>query len=479
MILEQIQTYLTSMGDNAFHFISSHLIQVLTVGWFVIFIVKFLRPQLRFFKSDLEDVKGVLREVLTEIKEEAQAKQDPPEGVPFEEYRKDLWRMAEGTLSIEEFVDIWRGRKVQPRRKLVQYEPGSTEEALSILLKETFGQDLLRDWAQHLGGGNNPTSFSQVYLECLSNPLREDQRMFCSAFATYMKPRCWAEVLTLIEPAIRPEDLGQFRKEYAETFYNGFRDQVVAQIREYWEDFLSNTKAKYSGVSGVTGIGPRGFGATAMAYPAGLTAPSWNGQEGGSGIEGASGIPGNPGSSDLFQQMRELRASDSEKSSAGGAIFDLINIVTKTLGDAHIKSMKELADQEAIRRVGTWVRVRKPGSGMVGMIAQVQSVVKAPKGMEDWITIKCCLVKGASAFMWGFDADKLEPALPRVGERWRWTRERCPKPHGEDLCAFHSNTSDRERGFLFDALPEENRAEWFLEEVKQGCLEPVNYGFGK
>lgn len=39
------------------------------------------------------------------------------EPAPFEVYRQDLWKMAEGCLSIDEFVSIWRGRKRMPRPK--------------------------------------------------------------------------------------------------------------------------------------------------------------------------------------------------------------------------------------------------------------------------------------------------------------------------------------------------------------------------
>lgn len=44
---------------------------------------------------------------------------DLEEGVPFEVYRKDLLRMVDGEISIDEFVEIWRGRKVQKRPKVV------------------------------------------------------------------------------------------------------------------------------------------------------------------------------------------------------------------------------------------------------------------------------------------------------------------------------------------------------------------------
>lgn len=66
----------------------------------------------------------------------------------------------------------------------------------------------------------------------------------------------------------------------------------------------------------------------------------------------------------------------------------------------------------------------------------------------------------------------LAGASPRIGEHWRWTVERCPSE-----CWRHVN-GDLDYFVVSPALPNGIDFLKLAREVRNGCLEPVNYGHG-
>jgi len=102
------------------HSPDSVIIALFGLIWMFVFVKSLLVPSLKRSKDAIKTSEATIRAIEAMI--DQAVKRAPPieakpseEAAPFEEYRKDLWRMAEGEISIDEFVDIWRGRKVQKR----------------------------------------------------------------------------------------------------------------------------------------------------------------------------------------------------------------------------------------------------------------------------------------------------------------------------------------------------------------------------
>lgn len=167
----------------------------------------------------------------------------PEEGVEFEVYRKDLLRMVDGDLTLDEFVDIWRGRKVK-KRPAVKAE--ATQPTLEIFhhIQGTFIKGLLKEWGIHLKAKGDPETFTGMYLEWMRDPEDYVAREFTTAFANFIQTKDWFQVLAVIWGYI-PEDLKPaFLTEEAMKFFEKFRADITQRIREYWEGWLLVEKAE-------------------------------------------------------------------------------------------------------------------------------------------------------------------------------------------------------------------------------------------
>lgn len=124
----------------------------------------------------------------------------------------------------------------------------SPEERMEAVICENirkpYPQEILREWALHVRTGCDATTFANMYLEWMRDPVNEDSRKTCAAFASFMKPRDWGTVLKIIGPHLEPEIHEIFKTREAADFYEAFRAMVVEQIRDYWEQFLASRKTQ-------------------------------------------------------------------------------------------------------------------------------------------------------------------------------------------------------------------------------------------
>jgi hypothetical protein len=118
------------------------------------------------------------------------------------------------------------------------------EEIIQSNLDRPFAKKVLKEWALHVKKEEDPTTFANMYLEWMRDPMDHEGRKACSVFANIMKVRDWPDMMKIIRPKLDPEVAKIFESKYAEEFYNGFRAMVVEQIRDYWEQFLAQRKAQ-------------------------------------------------------------------------------------------------------------------------------------------------------------------------------------------------------------------------------------------
>lgn len=108
------------MLERCFYVWTQVLFPWVVIAWYLLHI-----RNIRWIERWTEE--GIERWTAEEIK-----RRPPPPPATFEEYRRDLWRMAEGAISIDEFLAIYRFRKAPPRPKP---EPSKVERARSVLAK--------------------------------------------------------------------------------------------------------------------------------------------------------------------------------------------------------------------------------------------------------------------------------------------------------------------------------------------------------
>jgi hypothetical protein len=110
-------------------------------------------------------------------------------------------------------------------------------------LRTPLFQDVLKEWAAHLDRavetGSDASAFANIYMEFLRDPNNHLMRQTCTRFATFMRARSWEGVYAVMEDAIDPELRPIFAMPEASEFYERFRDIVVGEIRDYWQQFLA------------------------------------------------------------------------------------------------------------------------------------------------------------------------------------------------------------------------------------------------
>jgi hypothetical protein len=116
-------------------------------------------------------------------------------------------------------------------------------------LQKPFFQEVLKEWAMHIDcaaeeKATDATTFANLYLEMMRDPRNDEARQGCAAFATFMKPRTWKKMMTVLGPSLDPETLTSFQRPEAEEFYKQFKAMVLEQITEYWEQFLASRQQR-------------------------------------------------------------------------------------------------------------------------------------------------------------------------------------------------------------------------------------------
>ena len=118
------------------------------------------------------------------------------------------------------------------------------EEVIQEQLQRPFFKQVLKEWSLHVKTHQDPTTFANMYLEWMRDPLDHEGRKACSMFANFMKPREWPDMMKILKPKLEKDVVAVFETQEAEEFYDGFRAMVVEQIRDYWEQFLAQRKAQ-------------------------------------------------------------------------------------------------------------------------------------------------------------------------------------------------------------------------------------------
>lgn len=528
--------------------------------WLFFLVKNYLIPSLKVTKDSIKTSEAAMKAIEAMI--ESAVKRAPPveakpseEGAPFEEYRKDLWRMAEGEISIDEFVDIWRGRKVQkrpvPEKKLTpeeleQVQSSETFKTITTVISEFSkglqkiidktkedalnpvdwqqqeyqideiqkdlgtepGSTFLVLWAQYLKS-SDPGKLADYFVGSFNDPAL---RGFASKFLIFMKRREWDQVLTVIESKLQVKEL--FQSAYAEIFFIGFRDGVV---RRYAEGPWA------AGQTGLEGLqGPRGMNG-GMSCPPGV-----------SGVEFLEPLRFNtPFCKDFFKEW-ELHVKTGTEPSM------LANMFLTWLGDPAIpatraeaskfagfiksRSWKEVFEAikpsiepeayvtfcgkgaadfyEAFRDIvveeirnywnefietqkvkktpalftgigwpkqpmystGQYVRVKRPTSPAFDKIARVQSVHDNGIEWEYILEVRDICGKG---YVIGLAEEECEIAVPKILEWWCWLKN--------DNCKSLFKPMSYEP-FLWQTLSTDLST---FQCCKDGCLVPFNFGAGK
>ena len=394
--------------------------------WLFWMVKGYLIPSLKTTKDSIKTSEAAMKAIEAMI--EAAVKRAPPieakpaeEGAPFEEYRKDLWRMVDGEISIDEFVNLWRGRKVQKRpapekkltpeeieqaknseifktitsvisefskgieqavslKKFAALEPGDWQqqeyriEEIQKELGTNSGSIFLVLWAQHLKN-SDPGKLADYFVASLQDPALEG---FGRKFLIFMKNREWDQVLTAIEPKLQVKEL--FQSAYAEIFFIGFRDGVVRRLEEK--------------------RGPVGT-------------------DGGSNLEGPPGVSGT-------------------------------EFLTRWA-------------KEPKYRLGDFVRVKRPTSPGFDQIARIQSV--HDNGIE-WDYIMELRNAQGNGFIIGLPQSEVERAEPREGEWWKWVKnDGC-------MSVYRPGT--------YEPFQWKGKNDNSISRCcREGCLVPVNFGRGE
>lgn len=505
MEVELIKEFLRTFHLEGLVF--SSIFQILFIVWWLFMVWKYIIPSVRFGKKLGEEIAALTKEIdrlINEAIRRAPPIEDPKEGVPFEIYRKDLHRMVDGEISIDEFVDIWRGRKVQKRPTAAELQAmadrtareKAEERPMEKELKTRMGRAFLAEWEAHLGN-QDPQGFAELFMLNLNEGSEESQH-FHSRFVGFMKPRNWSEVLEAIRPAAK--DPKPFMCGRAMWFYAEFRLRVIRKIEEYWNRFLVSKSGHrhewviippiHSGVrlkcacgevqEGQVGnegpSGPMGSGVVGSAGPysltgiQGVTGYAPTGSRGLTGLYGGSGM-GHPISgggghdSGLIEEVRRLR-QESEK---GKDYFTQLNAMIGMMSASLEKAIDQKRCANSGQGVvgwrdvseyvhGQWVRVTRPTSPAVGQIGRIYEV----KPYETRVFVQS---NHGDSFAVGVSFVEFEPALPKVGEWWR--RLECKIHQGLDSSQVLVGPD----------------CEWWLsksriEDWKCGCIEPVNFGRG-
>lgn len=116
-------------------------------------------------------------------------------------------------------------------------------------LRKPFFQDVLKEWAVHVDNCEetnvvDAAPFANLYLEMMRDPHNDEARQGCAGFATFMKPRNWKKMFSILKDALDPTLLESFSKPAASEFYEQFRAMVIEQIKDYWAQFLAAKAAQ-------------------------------------------------------------------------------------------------------------------------------------------------------------------------------------------------------------------------------------------
>jgi len=123
-------------------------------------------------------------------------------------------------------------------------EESQMEQVIQDMLDKPFFKQVIKEWSLHVKTNQDPTTFANMYMEWMRDPLDHEGRKATTMFANFMKPRDWPDMMKIIGVKLDKDVANIFKSEAAADFYEGFKAMVVEQIRDYWEQFLAARKAQ-------------------------------------------------------------------------------------------------------------------------------------------------------------------------------------------------------------------------------------------
>lgn len=126
---------------------------------------------------------------------------------------------------------------------------GAVNQRVEDVIRENLNtpmlQDVLAEWALHVEdsastGVVNATTFANFYIQLMQDEKSYDTRKGCAAFATFMKPRSWKKVYSILREAMNEDQKKIFDLPQAEEFYGQFKRLVLDQIMQYFEQFYKD-----------------------------------------------------------------------------------------------------------------------------------------------------------------------------------------------------------------------------------------------
>jgi hypothetical protein len=123
-------------------------------------------------------------------------------------------------------------------------EESQMEQIIQDMLDKPFFRQVIKEWSLHVKTNQDPTTFANMYMEWMRDPLDHEGRKATTMFANFMKPREWSDMMKIMGPKLDKDVAAIFKSEAACDFYDGFKAMVVEQIKDYWEQFLAARKAQ-------------------------------------------------------------------------------------------------------------------------------------------------------------------------------------------------------------------------------------------
>jgi hypothetical protein len=139
-------------------------------------------------------------------------------------------------------------------------ETRTKEQQMELIIQDSldrpFAKQVIKQWALNVKRNGNPAMFANAYMEWMRDPMDHEGRKATTLFAEFMSTHTWEELLEVMTPKLDKETVAIFNDPYAAKYYNGFSTMICEQVREYWENFLTDRQTKRAAATAAS-AGPR------------------------------------------------------------------------------------------------------------------------------------------------------------------------------------------------------------------------------
>lgn len=112
------------------------------------------------------------------------------------------------------------------------------ESFVNGFVKELRKCGLLTEWIRVMKAGAPPAVLANLFLEYMRDHDKHKLRQACAAFCAFIDYRPWLSVLERLNQTLTPDEQEGFKDDKAEAFYLGLRLLVLAQVNDYWKQFI-------------------------------------------------------------------------------------------------------------------------------------------------------------------------------------------------------------------------------------------------